>query len=241
MKITNLKWILVLVSLVTAASACSPAPAQTPVTTRVATQTPWIIDRPVTVTPEPATVTPLPTATSAQPTRAPTRAAPKATAKPTATVAPAVPAAPSATSTPACDYGPVTLKEPDPNASRSTKEKGVGGDTFRFIWDPPSSLQAPGDDTVGYEVVITSKHQGGTAGANLYVSNNTFLANNKTLILDKAGVSALAGGVDSSVTWYVNVVKTSGGFNDSDIQARPPGLVQCGAPSETRLIILKTY
>jgi hypothetical protein len=224
------------VALLGAASACSSTAVQTPPVTRVATQTPWIIYVPVTSTSEPATVTPLPTVTSAGPLRTPTKAATKPPAiVPTKSPVPVVAA--SATAPPACNLGTVTLREPDNGASRQTREIGVGGDTFRFIWDPPGSLQGPGDPTVGYQLNISSQRNGAT----YYVSHNKFLTDAKLLIMDKPAVSALAGGSDVTVTWSVVIVKTTGSFNDSDQTFRPPGLVNCGSPSPTWSISLRTF
>lgn len=243
MKINNLTWIVLLIAVALGLSACSSASGtQTPSTTRVATQTPVIVYVPITVTPEPATITPLPTvAVAVNITHTPTRTATKAAvvvAK-TATKAPtAAPAAPSATAAPACNIGTVTLKEPEQNALRNTKEVGVGGDTFRFIWDPPASLQGPGDPTLGYLLNVKSKSNGAT----IYLSNNKYWNEGKIYIMDKPAVSALAGGVATTVTWNVTIIKvTSGNFNETDPSTRPAGFVTCGSPSETHTIQLNVF
>jgi hypothetical protein len=238
---SKLTSIILLSAFLIVASACSSAPAQTPPSTRVATQTPWIIYVNVTSTPEPAIVTPLPSVALVSPTRTSTRIVVRPTAtKGPPTVAP-VAAAPSATGAPACNYGTVTLREPNDGAMRQTKSNGIGGDTFRFIWDSPDTLQAPGDPTVGYQLSVSSKHTGFQNGATIYIANNKFLSDGKLYVMDKPAVSSLAGGDDSAVTWYVTIVKTTGSFNDSDPTIRPPGLVNCGSPSPTWTISLKTF
>jgi hypothetical protein len=242
-KIKNFKWIIALGVWVLALSACSSDATLTPPPTRAVTQTPWIIYVPVTTTPEPPILPLLPTAeVKAAATRTPTRVA---AAKPT--TVPTKPAAPTApvvkpTEAPTCNYGTVSLREPNDNALRQTKEVGVGGDTFRFIWDPPETLQGQTDPTVGYQLNIVSKRQGFSNGATIYISHNTFLTTlNKLYILDKPAVSTLAAGADVIVTWNVSIVKTTGSFNDNDPTYRPLGLVTCGSPSPTRTINLKVF
>lgn len=237
-RISKLTMIVALGALIVVTSACSQAPAQTPPVTRAATQTPWIIYVPQTVTPEPSTVTPLATVTESKPSRTPTKAVTRAPATKAPTAAP-VALAPAATATPACNYGTVTLREPNDGAIRHTKQVGYGGDTFRFIWDQPAALQTPGDASVGYQITISSRHAGFQNGAIMYVSNNKYLIDG-VVIMDKPAVSSLAGGADSSVTWFVTIVKSSGSFNDSDPTVVPPGLVTCGPPSQTWSISLQT-
>jgi hypothetical protein len=241
-KIKNLKWIIALGVVAQIVSACGNSNATlTPPATRAATQTPWIIYVPITTTPEPTLLPLLPTAevkTTTVPTRAPTRAAVKPTVVPTKPVVVASVAKPTAA--PACSYGTVNLKEPENNASRHTKSQGIGGDTFRFIWDPPASLQGPSDTQVGYKIAISSQRAGFSNGATLYVSHNKYW-NDKVVILDKPAVSTLASGEDVNVTWNVTIVKTSGSFNDSDPTSVPPGLVTCGSPSPTWTINLQVF
>jgi len=247
-KIKKARWIIAFGVLALALGACGNSNATlTPPPTRGAAQTPWIIYVPVTTTPEPTLLPLLPTAeakTTAIPTRAPTRAT--VVAKPTVVpTKPPVSVAPVAkpTEAPACNYGTVTLREPDDNALRKTKEVGVGGDTFRFIWDPPGSLLGSTDSTVGYQLNIVSKRPGFSNGTTIYISNNTFLNSSppKLFILDKPAVSTLAAGADATVTWNVTIIKTTGGFNDNDPTIRPQGLVTCGSPSPTRTINLKVF
>lgn len=245
MKITNLKLFVALGIIAIVSSACSSTGATTVTpTTRAATQTPWIIYMPVTVTPEPATITPLPTAdvkVPTTPTRTPTR--PPVAVKPSATATkPAVAAPPPPTAAPACNLGSVTLKEPDNGALRQTKQVGVGGDTFRFIWEPPPSLGAETNSDVGYQLEMESRRAGKVVnGASIYISHNKFLRDGKLYIFDKPGVSALAGGEDAIVSWKVTVIKASGGFNDSDPTMRPAGTIACGPSSPIWIINLKTF
>jgi hypothetical protein len=245
-KIKKAKWIIAFGVLALGLSACgNPNATLTPPPTRAVTQTPWIIYVPVTTTPEPTLLPLLPTAeskTTAVPTRAPTRVVAKPTVVPTKPAAPVASVA-KPTAAPTCNYGTVTLREPDDNALRQTKEVGVGGDTFRFIWDPPESLIGSTDSTVGYQLNIVSKRPSFSNGTTIYISNNAFLNSSppKLFILDKPAVSTLAAGADVNVTWNVSIVKTTGGFNESDPTIRPPGLVTCGSPSPTRTINLKVF
>jgi hypothetical protein len=242
-KITQYHCIIALGALALTMSACGNSnPTLTP-PTRLPTQTPYIIYIPVTTTPEPATLPLLPTArvraaATPTPTRAPVVVKP--TAPPTKPpVAPSVPV-PKPTATPACTIGTVLLKEPDDNALRRTKEVGVGGDTFRFIWDPPAALQGESDSQVGYRIDISSKRGNFANGATLFVSHNKYWRD-RVVILDKPAVSTLAGGESVKVTWCVTIVRTSGSFNDNDPTIGPPGLVTCGPPSPTRTINLEVF
>ena len=241
MKVKNLKWIIVLGIMALSVSACgNPNATLTPPPTRGATQTPWIIYLPVTTTPEPTLLPLLPTVeVKALATRTPTRVVVKPTTVPTKPVVPTA-AAPKPTSTPTCTIGTVTLKEPDNNALRQTKEVGIGGDTFRFIWDPPPGLQGAADSQVGYKIAVSSQRPNFTNGVTLYVSHNKYW-NDKVVILDKPAVSTLAAGADVKVSWNVTIVRTSGSFNDTDPTVAPAGLVPCGPPSETRSIDLKVF
>jgi hypothetical protein len=242
-KVSNLKWIIALGVFALTASACGTTNATlTPPTTRAATQTPWIIYVPVTTTPEPTTLPLLPTVeVKAAATRTPTR---PVVAKPTVvpTKPPVAPSAPVAkpTAAPACSIGTVTLKEPDDNALRRTRAVGVGGDTFRFIWDPPASLQGEGDSQVGYKIEVASKRGNFANGVTLYVSHNKYWRD-RVVILDKPAVSTLAGGDSVKVTWFVTIIRTTGSFNDADPAVGPSGVVTCGPPSVTRTISLEVF
>ena len=243
MKITNLKSCVVLGIVALVLSACSST-GSTTVTppTRAATQTPWLIYVPVTVTPEPATITPLPTAqVKTTPSRTATRA--PVAVKPSATATkPAVSASPPPTAAPACNLGSVTLKEPDNGALRQTKEKSVGGDTFRFIFEPPASLAGESSSDVGYQLEMESRRGGKVVnGASIYLPHNKFLRDGKLYIFDKPGVNALAGGEDVIVTWKVTVIKASGGFNESDPTSPPAGIITCGPSSPIWTITLKVF
>ncbi|MBI5303823.1 MAG: hypothetical protein HY868_16930 [Chloroflexi bacterium] len=246
MRLANSKLIFVLGLLGVWLSACSSnVPTVTP--TRAATQTPWIIYVPITVTPEPIIATPLPTvaaivAPTARPTatRAPVVAKPAATKPPAAPPAP-VAIAPTATPAPKCSYGPVTLKEPEDNALRRTKSSSVGGDTFRFIWDPPPELAGEVSSNVGYKLVVNSRRGGFTNGATLYLSHNKFVREGKLYIMDKPAVSALASGDSVEVTWNVTVIQAGGAISEGDPNQVPPNVALCGAPSPTRTIHLNTF
>jgi hypothetical protein len=237
-RISKLTSIILPSAFLLVASACSSAPAQTPPTTRAATQTPWIIYVNVTSTPEPAIVTPLPTVALASPTRTSTRIV----VRPTATKAPPttapVAAAPSATAAPACSLGTVTPTFPEDGAPRNTRADGSGGSAVIFKWQPPASLAGQTDPHVGYMVQVESRrgnqHINGTT---LFVSANKFLQDGQ-LILDPRAVSSLAAGDDAVAIWSVTVVKTSGGFNDGDPTVRPPDLINCGSPSPNSSIRL---
>jgi hypothetical protein len=136
------------------------------------------------------------------------------------------------------------LKEPKNGDSYATKEIGVGGSTFRFIWEPPPELLGQVSSTVGYKLVLTARKNGAT----LYLSSNGFLNGRyngegapKLVIFDKPDVSALAGGERTTVTWNVTIIQASAALNESDTRSVPPGVVSCGPPSETRIIELAVY
>ncbi len=232
---------------VLAVSGCSVlgTTAGTPVGTRVATQTPWVIYVPVTSTPEPATITPFPTVTSsarATATRTPTRAAAAATKPPAApaTKPPAVPPPTSAaaavvpTSAPACTTNGVTLLFPENGAPRNTRKDGSGGSAFIMKWTPFQSGES--DPQMGYQVVLSSKRAGFSNGATVYISHNKFLQDGQQFTYDQRAVSMLASGESVTVSWFVTVVRTSGGF---DSQGGVSGsVVNCSAPSQTYTISL---
>lgn len=236
MKITNLKGFVLLGILGIVLSACSSsAPATILPPTRAATQTPWIIYIPVTVTPEPATITPLPTAeVKAAPTRTPTRAV--VAAKPAATAtkpAPAPPpAAPSPTAAPACNLGTVAPFFPENNTRREYNLGGTAGAAFEFKWTPPGTLGfSPTDPTIGYRIDMTARRGGSPNvinGATVYVSHNTFI-DARLYVFEGRSARQLAGNDDATVTWQVTIVKVSGGF---DNQGGKQGTeISCGPPS----------
>lgn len=245
-----------LLTIVLGTGACSVLDSNsgTPVGTRAATQTPWIVYVPVTSTPEPATVTPLPTVTTsvrsaATATRTATRAAAVAATKPPAApatkppvappVAPTSAAAVAPTAAPACTQNPVkTLLFPQDGSPRTTKQSGPGSDTFRFQWEPiqPNEM----DLQIGYRIDIASR-RGNTQvnGDTVYVGHNWFINNGRTWVYDARrvyGLAAPAGGDSVNVTWRVTVVRTTGGF---DNQGGATGtVVACSPASPTFTIVL---
>jgi hypothetical protein len=232
--------IIILATLVGAASACNSGPTQTPPPTRGATQTPWIIYVPVTSTPEAATVTPLPTVTAAAPARTATKPPPTKAPVSVATKAPPplVSAAPTASPAPACNLGTVTPVFPENGAPRTTRADGSGGSAIIFKWQPPGTLSGVGDPHVGYMIQIESHR------SNLHINGDTmFISQNKyaqdgQFTYDPRAVSSLAAGDSAVATWSVTIVKTSGSFNDNDYTARPPDLVNCGSASLTMAVQL---
>ncbi len=235
----NSKLTMTVILMASAASACSSTAAQTPPVTRVATQTPWIIYVPVTSTSEPATVTPLPTVTSAGPLRTPTKAAVKPPAiVPTKSPVPVV-AAPTNSPAPACNLGTVGSPFfPEDGAPRNTRADGSGGAAIIFKWQPPTPLSGQGDPSVGYMVQIDSKRAGQHInGAIAYVSSKKYLLDGQ-FVLPSRAVSSLASGDNATVTWNVTIVRTSGSFNDNDYAVPPPGLINCGSPSQNMIVQL---
>lgn len=227
-------------------AACNSNAAATPSSTRLPTQTPWVIYVPVTTTPEPATITPLPSVTPSgrTPARTPTRAA----AAPTkaAVVAPtkAPTTAPGATVAPQTKAAtcPVTglallakdsVRFPEDRALRQTP----GPDTFIFKFTPFQAGEA--DPKLGYEIDISARRTGFSNGASIYFSHNWFLKNNQQYLFDQRAVAALASGDAATVTWTVKIVYAPNGFNDSDPTSRPGGLVECGASNPPYTIDLR--
>ncbi len=205
---------------------------------RQPTQTPWIIEKIITATPEPATFTPLAPVTEPKAAATPTRAA-VATARPaptrTPTRAPVV-VAPTAAPAPACNIsGTVSLEFPENGTERHTKKNAVGGDAFEFRWGSP--LTGPTDTQTGYRVDIESRRLGTNApvsGATYMLSHNKSLENiqntaGKRLIMDKAAVKALTGGDDVTVYWSVTIVRAAGSFDDQTYAPVP--VVPCGPAS----------
>lgn len=241
----RLLFILSLVLLFGLAACNSNAPAALS-STRIPTQTPWVIYVPVTTTPEPATITPLPSVTPSgrtaarTPTRAaaaPTKAAVVAPTK-APTTAPAA-SVPTQTKAAACPVTGLSLladdkvRFPGTSALRQTP----GPDTFIFKFTPFQAGEA--DPKLGYEIDVSSKRTGFSNGATIYFSHNWFLKNNQQYLFDQRAVAALAGGADVTVTWIVKIVYAPNGFNDSDPTQRPGGLVECGGANPPYTIDLK--
>ncbi len=225
-------------------TACSLGGATaTPPGTRAATQTPWIVYVPITVTPMPAFFTPLPTITVVRPstpTRTPVKpAATKAVAAvPTKPPVP-VAVAPTATPAPACSAPAVQLRFPQNGDPRKTKQSGPASDVFDFQWDPYQPGEA--DSQMGYMIKIESKYVGtnrAIGGDARYISHNGFLKNGKHYIYDARAVHGLAGAGDTDVAvfWNVTVVKTTGSFDD--VGSVSGSVINCGPPSQTWTITL---
>ncbi len=238
MKITKPKWIVMLGAMALVLSACSSgAPSTATAPTRVATQTPWIIYVPVTVTPEPATITPLPTVeVRTTPTRTPTRtvAPVRATATPTKPAAPSAPVV-VATPVPACNLGTVTPYFPENGVRRTINIVGTSGPAFEFKWNTPLG-SGPQDPTIGYRIDITSKRGGQTVGGDVvYVSHNKYIERGM-YSYEGPKVRRLGAGDSAMVTWYVTIVKVTGSFNDDGTKTGTE--ISCGSPSQTMLIDL---
>jgi hypothetical protein len=235
--------LLVFVSAVMlATSACSSGAAtDTPPLTRAATQTPWIVYVPITVTPMPVTFTPLPTVTVAR-QATPTRTVAKpATTKAAAATATKPPVAVVPTATPAlsCSASSVQLRFPQNGDPRKTKVSGPASDVFDFQWSPFQSGEA--DPQMGYMIKIESKYVGtnrSVGGDAKYISHNGFLKNNQHYIYDARAVHGLVGAGEANVAvfWNVTVVKTTGSFDD--VGGVTGSVVNCSPPSQTWTISL---
>lgn len=241
MKINKLIWVILLIAVVLALSACSNASGtQTPPATRGATQTPIYIYVPVTVTPEPATITPLPTAPLAvnvTPTRTPTKAAAVVvkTATRTPTKAP-VALAPAASATPSCNLGTVEPFFPEDGVGYTINVSGTSGPAFVFKWTTPLG-SGPTDPNVGYRIEITSKRGGQTVNGDVvYVSHNKFIETNN-YSYEGRRVRLLAAGDDVNITWQVTIIKVSGGFDNQG--GKTGAEISCGTPSRIMSIGLK--
>ncbi len=224
-------------------TACSLGGTATPPPTRAATQTPWIVYVPITVTPMPATFTPLPTITvvrQSTATRAPVK--PAATKAPVVVpTKPPVPVAvaPTATPAPACSAPAVQLRFPKNGDPRKTKQSGPASDVFDFQWSPYQPGEA--DSQTGYLIRIDSKYVGTNrtiGGDAKYISHNGFLKNGGHFIYDARAVHGLiaAGESDVAVFWNVTVVKTTGSFDD--VGGVSGQVVNCSPPSQTWTISL---
>jgi hypothetical protein len=246
-KITNLKWIVVLGVVVILASACSSAPAATPPATRAPTQTPWIIYVPITSTPEPAVATILPTSIAAapkvQPTATRTTVPVKASSSsvkvvPTATKAPVVALSPTP-APPVCTANAVALTFPENGTIRKTKDSGPASDTFDLKWTP--FQQGEADPLMGYHIELVSKVGNKVHNSDsVDVQHNFFWNNGLHYIYDAQRVFGLGAGASAdtvSVTWTVTVIKIAGSF---DNRGRASGtVVNCSPPSAPSLINLK--
>ncbi len=234
MRITNLRWGILLSGVVLILSACSSNASITPLSTRAATQTPWIIERVVTATPEPPTVTPLPTATESKP-RTPTKAP---TAKPAATaikptVVPVV--APSPTAVPACNRGTVTPFFPENGVRREINIEGSSGPAFEFKWNTPLG-SGPQDATIGYRIDISSRRGNQTVGGDaVYVSHNKYIEKG-VYAYEGPKVRRLGAGDSATVTWQVTIIMMATGFNDQGTKTGTE--TNCGSPSSPMTIDL---
>lgn len=246
----NVKKTIALVSfcaLAVLSAACSgggATPTRTQVAKEEATQTPWIIYIPVTVTPGPATATLEPTSTpnapqptAVPPTRTPApvvdTAVPKATAQPTQPPTPAespTPAPPPPTAAPSCgaSYQVTTLTFPENGAKRRAKSTSGAGATIQFKFDPVVAFEI--DPKIGYRVNISTKRNS-TA---LYISHNTYLKE-QVVILNQQATYGLTLGDDAVADWTVDVIMATGEFNDNgdDGQAPLGTISTCGPTSPT--------
>lgn len=239
--------VLLLGTLAVLAVACGGGDA-TPTRTRVAaleaTQTPWIIYLPVTVTPGPVTATLEPTSTpnAPQPTAVPpTRVVPTSpphTAVPKPPTAPPespTPAPPTATALPSCGqaYQVTTLTFPENGAKREAKTGSGAGKTIQFKWEPIASYEM--DPHIGYRVNISTKRN----SVALYISHNAYLQEN-VAILDQQATYGMTQGDDATATWNVDVIRASGEFNDTGDDRQPPEgtVTTCGPTSPSFTIEL---
>lgn len=230
-----------------ASVACSGGdtpPTRTRVAQAEATQTPWIIYIPVTVTPGPATATLEPTSTPNAPptnqpaptnpppppqnTRAPQPAQPTKPPQPTAPPESPTAEPPTATPAPSCGqpFQVTNLTFPENGAKRQAKAGSGAGKTIQFKWDPVVAYEL--DPTIGYRVnVATPKNSQA-----LYISHNTFLKE-QVAILSQQATYGLTQGDDTTATWTVDVIKASGEFNDTgdDTQAPLGTITVCGPTS----------
>ncbi len=223
-------------------SACSlGGTTATPPATRAATQTPWFVYVPITVTPMPVTFTPLPTVTvgrQATPTR--TVAKPASTKAVVAVATkPPVAVAPTATPAPSCSASSVQLRFPQNGDPRKTKKDGPASDVFDFQWSPFQGGEA--EPQMGYMIKIESKYVGTNrpvGGDAKYISHNGFLKNGQHFIYDARAVHGLVGAGEANVAvfWNVTVVKTTGSFDD--VGGVSGSVVNCSAPSQTWTISL---
>jgi hypothetical protein len=228
-------------ALAVSGAACSGSGA-TPTRTRVAqaeaTQTPWIIYLPVTVTPGPATATLEPTSTPSgppptrvPPTRPPANTRPPQPTNPPQTPTPAqsaTPQPPAATAAPSCGqaYQVKTLTFPENGAKRRARPGSGAGATIQFKWDPVVAYEL--DPKIGYRLNIGTTYN----SAALYISHNEYLKEG-VAILSQQATYQLTPGDDMVATWNVEVIMTSGEFNDvgDDMQIPQGTIAVCGPKS----------
>jgi len=243
--------LLIIGGLGAALAACGGGGA-TPTRTRVAeaqpTQTPWVIYVPVTVTPGPATATLEPTVTpnappptEVPPTRLPPTprpaqpTEPPAPAQPTAAPESPTPEAPTATPAPTCgqEYQVKTLTFPENGAKRRAKAGSGAGATIQFMWEPIAAYEL--DPRIGYRVNVRTP----VNSAALYISHNAYLQE-KVAILNQQATYGMTLGDDATATWTVDVIMSSGEFNDVGDDTTPPlgTITVCGPPSPTFTIEL---
>lgn len=195
---------------------------------------------PVTVTPGPATATleptstpnaPLPTAVP--PTNPPAPAntrPPQPTNPPQPTTPPESPTAeqPTATPAPSCGeaYQVTKLTFPENGAKRQAKAGSGAGKTIQFKWEPVVAYEI--DPRIGYRVNVSTPRNSQA----LYISHNDFLKE-QVAILSQQATFGLTQGDDTTATWSVDVIMTSGEFNDTGDDTQPPlGTVTvCGSTS----------
>ncbi|MCC7164493.1 MAG: hypothetical protein IT331_18515 [Anaerolineae bacterium] len=238
-------------ALAVLSAACGGGDA-TPTRTRVAqqeaTQTPWIIIIPVTVTPGPPTATLEPTSTPSvvesspvpptntrppQPTKPPAPAATEPSVVVTQPTTPAespTAAPPPPTPTPSCGepYQVTTLTFPENGAKRRARPGSGAGATIQFKWEPVVGFEM--DPKIGYRVSVGTPRN----SAALYISHNAYLAD-PVAILNQQATYGLTQGDDMQATWFVDVIRTTGDFNDSGDDAQPPSgtITPCGPSSPT--------
>jgi hypothetical protein len=212
-----------------------------------ATQTPWIIYVPVTVTPGPEiatlepTVTPsAPTATLVPPTntpRPPTEVPPEQPTQPPQPAAPTTPpeaqAQPTAealppTAAPSCgeSFQVTNLTFPENGARRRARAGSGAGATVQFKFDPVVAHEL--DPKIGYRVLVQTPRNSQA----LYISHNEYLRE-EVVILNQQATYGMTLGDDVNATWVVDVIQITGEFNDSgDDSQTPTGTIAvCGPTS----------
>ena len=238
------------VALALASTACGGSEA-TPTRVRVAqaeaTQTPWIIYMPVTVTSGPVIATLEPTSTpnapaptAVPPTKPPApvntrQPQPTSPPQPTAPSEPPTAGPPTATTAPSCGqaYQVTNLTFPENGAKREAKAGSGAGKTIQFKWDPVVAYEI--DPKIGYRISISTPRNSQA----LYISHNAYLKE-QVAILSQQATFGLTQGDDATASWHVDVIMASGEFNDVGDDTQPPlGTVTvCGPSSPTFTIEL---